>query len=258
MEEQLGLTALFNQYLSGVGNSLLGLVNLTAKDPRHPWENWIVMELLVVAILMVTVAILRAGLSVENPGKLQHVFEIIRDFLKTSAEEAGVHHADQYVPYVGTIFIFILSMNLIGMIPAFESPTMSPWVPAGLAIVTFFYYNAMGFKANGIGYLKHFMGPVLWLAPLMVLIEIMSHFIRPLSLTVRLFGNMFAGEQITNVFLTMNVPLWAIPLARLVGVLISLGLHVFVALVQAYVFTLLAIIYIAGATDHGHEAALAE
>jgi F-type H+-transporting ATPase subunit a len=92
----------------------------------------------------------------------------------------------------------------------------------------------------------------------MVLIEIMSHFIRPLSLTVRLFGNMFAGEQITNVFLTMNVPLWAIPLARLVGVLISLGLHVFVALVQAYVFTLLAIIYIAGATDHGHEAALAE
>jgi F-type H+-transporting ATPase subunit a len=257
MEEQLGLTALFNQYLAGVGNSILNLVHLTAKDPQHPWENWIVMELLVVALLMITVAIVRAGLSVENPGKLQHVFEMIRDFLKTSAEEAGVHHADEYLPYFGTLFIFILSMNLIGMIPAFESPTQSPWVPAGLAIVTFLYYNMKGFKANGIGYLKHFMGPVLWLAPLMVVIELMSHFIRPLSLTVRLFGNMFAGEQITNVFLTMPVPVWAAPLSKLIGVLISLGLHVFVALVQAYVFTLLTIIYVAGATEHGHDEELA-
>ena len=258
MEEQLGLTALFNQYLAGLGNSILSAVHLTAKDPQHPWENWIVMELLVVAILMITVAILRSGLSVENPGKLQHVFEMIRGFLKTSAEEAGVHHAEQYVPYIGTIFIFILSMNLIGLVPAFESPTMSPWVPAGLAIVTFFYYNAMGFKANGVGYLKHFMGPVWWLAPLMVLIEIMSHFIRPLSLTVRLFGNMFAGEQITNVFLTMNVPGMVQPAPRGSWVCHRFGLHVFVACIQAYVFTLLAIIYIAGATAHDHEDILAQ
>jgi F-type H+-transporting ATPase subunit a len=190
---------------------------------------------------------------VENPGKLQHVFEMIRGFLKTSAEEAGTHHADQYVPYIGTIFIFILAMNFIGLVPVFESPTMYPWVPAGLAIVTFFYYNAMGFKANGFAYLKHFMGPVLWLAPLMVCIELMSHFIRPMSLTVRLFGNMFAGEQINHVFLTVPAPTWLLPLPRLVAEQVGLALHVFVALVQAYVFTLLAIIYIAGATAHEHE-----
>jgi len=258
MEEQLGLTALFNQNLAGLGNTILDIVHLKAKDPQHPWENWIVMELLVVVRLMIVAAIVRSGLSVDNPGKLQHTFEMIRGFLKQSAEEAGVHHAGQYIPYVGTIFLFILSMNLIGLIPVFSSPTSEPWVPAGLAICTFLYYNAMGFKANGVAYLKHFMGPVLWLAPLMVLIEIMSHFIRPLSLTVRLFGNMFAGEQIINVFETMAVPVWAQPLSKLIGVQIGLGLHVFVALVQAYVFTLLAIIYIAGSTAHGHEDVIAQ
>src|SRR5262249_47819996 len=140
-----------------------------------------------------------------------------------------------------TIFIFILAMNLIGIVPTFESPTMFPYVPAGLAIVTFLYFNTQGFKANGLGYLKHLMGPVWWLAPLMIPIEIISLFIRPLSLTVRLYGNMYAGEQVTLVFISLT---------KILIPVIFYALHVFVSLVQAYVFTILTMIYVAGATAH--------
>jgi F-type H+-transporting ATPase subunit a len=125
-------------------------------------------------------------------------------------------------------------MNLIGIVSAFESPTMAPWVPAGLALVTFVYFNAMGFAAHGIKYVAHFAGPVRFPHPIanvaiilfMLPIETASVFIRPLSLTVRLYGNMFAGEQVTNVFLR--------PDQNHSGDF--RGLHVFVALVQSYVF----------------------
>jgi F-type H+-transporting ATPase subunit a len=132
---------------------------------------------------------------------------------------------------------------------------MDPWVPAGLAVATFIYFNAMGFQAHGIGYLAHFAGPVrlpnrvvnaVFILVLMLPIEIISVFIRPLSLTVRLYGNMFAGEQVTNVFLSLT---------KIVFPVIFMGLHVFVALIQAYVFFLLTTIYIAGATAHEEEAA---
>ena len=148
-------------------------------------------------------------------------------------------------------FIFILSMNLIGMIPAFESPTMAPWVPAGLAVTTFLYFNAVGFRVHGIKYLAQFAGPVRFPNPIanvavivfMCFIEVISVLIRPVSLTVRLYGNMFAGEQVTNVFLSLT---------KLVIPVIFMALHVFVALVQAYVFMLLTTIYISFATSQEH------
>ena len=243
MEHELGLTALFNDYLAGLGTAILSLVGMTAEQPQRPWQNWIVMELLVIALLMVTVAILRARLSVDKPGKLQHIFEMVWGFINDTVDQVGIHHGERYAPYIGTIFILILSCNLIGMIPGLESPTMVPYVPAGLAIVTFVYYNLRGFQANGIGYLKHLAGPIWWLAPLMIPIEIISHLVRPLSLTVRLYGNMFAGEQVTNVFLGLT---------KLVIPVVLMGLHVFVAVVQAYVFTLLTAIYVSMATAHDH------
>ena len=243
MEHELGLTALFNDYLAGLGAAILSMVCMTAENPERPWQNWIVMELLVIALLMVTVAVLRARLSVDKPGKLQHIFEMVWGFINDTVDQVGIHHGERYAPYIGTIFILILSCNLIGMIPGLESPTMVPYVPAGLAIVTFVYYNLRGFQANGIGYLKHLAGPIWWLAPLMIPIEIISHFVRPLSLTVRLYGNMFAGEQVTNVFLGLT---------KLVIPVVLMGLHVFVAVVQAYVFTLLTTIYVSMATAHDH------
>lgn len=242
-EHDLALTALFNEHLAGPANAILGVFGITAEHPKHPWPNWLVMELLTVAIIMITVAILRRRLSAENPGKLQHVFELLYEFVQETISQVGVHHGERFVYYIGTLFIFILSMNLIGMVPDLESPTNVVYVTVGLAIPTFLYYNAVGFKAHGIGYLKQFAGPVAWLAPLMIPIELISHFVRPLSLSVRLYGNMFAGEQVTGVFLRLTYLL--IPI-------IFMLLHVFVALVQTYVFMLLATIYIGGAVSDDH------
>jgi len=243
-EHELWLTALFNDYLPGVATSILGLFNIHAENQARPWANWIVMELLVVAILMVLAAALRASLSADKPGKLQHIFELLYGFIKAQASQVGIEHPEKYSAFFGTLFVFIAAMNLIGIIPIFESPTMEVAVPAGLAVSTWVYYHFMGVRELGPGkYLKHFLGPVIWLAPLMIFIELIGHVARMLSLTVRLYGNMFAGEQITTVF---------IALTYLIVPVIFMGLHVFVAFLQAYVFSLLTMIYVSMATAHEH------
>lgn len=242
-EIELAITSFFNEYLAAPANAVLGALGIKVENPAHPWSNWLVMELLVVTLIMVTVAVLRGRLSAENPGKLQQVFELIYEFIADTISQVGVNHGERFIYYVGTIFIFILSMNMIGLIPGLEAPTNYIPVTVGLAVVTFFYYNIAGFNELGIGYLKQFMGPVAWLAPLMIPIEIISHFVRPLSLSVRLYGNMFAGEQVTSIFLALTFVF--IPV-------IFMLLHIFVALVQTYVFTLLTTIYIGGATSHEH------
>ncbi len=243
-ESQFWLTRLFNEYLGGPLSSFLAAIGHPASDPAHPWENWIVIELLVVAIILVLFALLRSQLSADKPGKLQLTFETIYNFVAGQAHDAIEHGSGKHVPFLGTIFIFILFMNLIGVIPGLESPTMTPAVPAGLAICVFLYYHSMGFRAHGVGkYLAHFAGPMLWLAPLMVPIEIISHFARPLSLTIRLFANMFAGEKVTMTFLSLTF----------IGVpAVFMGLHVFVAFLQAFIFMLLAMIYVGGAVAHEH------
>jgi F-type H+-transporting ATPase subunit a len=241
--EENWLTAIFNTYLSSPANAILGLFNIQAKDPAHPWETWLVMELLVAAILVVLVTML-PRLSADNPGKLQHVFESLFGFLKTQASDVGIHHPEKYVNWFGTLFIFILAMNLIGIVPAFESPTMTVYVPAALAVCTWLYYHAMGVRELGpLKYAAHFLGPVSWLAWLMVFIEIIGHVARMLSLTVRLYGNMLAGEQITNAFISLTY---------LVVPVLFMGLHVFVSFLQAYVFTLLSMIYVSMGTAHEH------
>jgi F-type H+-transporting ATPase subunit a len=150
----------------------------------------------------------------------------------------------KYLPFFGTLFIFILFSNLIGIIPGFESPTMAAPVPAGCAIAVFCYYNLMGFREQGVGkYLAHFVGPIWILAPLIVPIEIISHMARPLSLTVRLYANMYAGEQVTLTFLTITY---------LVVPALFMGLHVFVSLLQAYIFMLLTMMYVSGAVSQEH------
>src|SRR5579871_6084549 len=111
-EHELWITAFLNDHFAGVYNGILGLFNRTAENATRPWENWIAMELLVIVILMVLVAILRSSLSVEKPGKLQHLFEVFWEFINNTAEEAGVHHAEKYSAFFGTVFIFILFMNL--------------------------------------------------------------------------------------------------------------------------------------------------
>jgi F-type H+-transporting ATPase subunit a len=243
-EAELWTTALFNRFLAGPLDALLTAIGRPPADPAHPWENWIAMEILVVAIIMVLFAMLRSRLSAERPGKLQIMFEAIYNFVAGQAHDAVEHGSSKYVPFFGTLFIFILFMNLIGIVPGFESPTMTPAVPAGLAVSAFLYYHWMGLREQGAGrYLAHFAGPMPWLAPLMVPIEFISHLARPLSLTIRLFANMFAGEKVTVTFLSLTYIF--LPA-------VFMGLHVFVALLQAFIFMLLSMIYVGGAVAHEH------
>jgi F-type H+-transporting ATPase subunit a len=241
---ELWITRLFNDYLAGIGNAMLSVVGVHAENPARPWANFITMQILVALAIIVLFAILRPRMSVDRPGKLQHTFELVYNFLYGQSEEQVGHHGSHYLAFFGTIFLFILFANLIGIIPGFESPTMVPSVPAGCALATFAYYNFVGVKANGLfTYLKHFAGPMPLLAPLMIPIELISHSARPLSLTIRLFANMYAGEQVTIVFLGLTY--FLVPA-------LFMGLHIFVSFLQAYIFTLLTMMYVAGAVAHDH------
>ncbi len=242
MEHEILITRLFNDHLGGVGQSILAAIGTHAHNPERPWTNWMTMQLLVAAVVIVVFAILRPKLSMDKPGKLQHIFESLYLFLKGETDTNVGHHGHRYLPFFGTVFFFILFANLIGVIPGFESPTMFPYVPCGIAIAAFLYYNIAGIQAQGAGkYLAHFAGPVPAMAPLMFPIEIISNFARPLSLTVRLYANMYAGEQVTLVFLSLTY---------LVMPAVFMGLHVFVSFLQAYIFALMTMIYVGGATHH--------
>jgi F-type H+-transporting ATPase subunit a len=242
---ELWITALFNQYLAGLGNAILALFGQHAHDPEKPWVNFMTMQILVAILVMVVFALLRSRLSMDKPGKMQHIFEVFYNFLHDQAHEVVAHHGSKYLAFFGTLFFFILFANLIGIIPGFESPTMFPAVTLGCAIAAFLYYNVVGVQAQGIfTYLKGFAGGQGFpLALLMIPIEIVSHFARPLSLTIRLYANMLAGEKVTLVFLGLTY---------LVAPALFMGLHVFVAFLQAYVFTVLTMMYVNGATSHEH------
>ena len=145
-EHELWFTKLFNDYLPAVGNAALSLVGKAA-EPR-PWANFITMEIVVAAFIIVLFAILRPRLNPENPGKLQHIFEVIYDFVRGQAEEQVGHHGHHYISFFGTLFLFVLFANLLGVIPGFESPTMFPAVTVGCAAAAFLYYNIAGIQTK--------------------------------------------------------------------------------------------------------------
>ncbi len=238
------LTLFFNHYLAGFGNWLLALFHQTAANPEEPWADFMVMQIVVALILIVLFALLRSSLSVDKPGSFQHVFELIHGFVNEQAEDHLGHDTHKHIWLFETLFFFILLSNLIGVIPGFVSPTQVIYVPAGCAILSFVYFNWVGIRKHGIvKYTAHFGGPIPWMAPVMFIIEIISTLARPLSLSIRLFANMFAGEQVTLVFMSLTY---------LVIPALFMGLHVFVGLLQAYVFTVLTIMYVAGATAEEH------
>jgi len=240
-ESELFITKFFNDYLAAPGNAALSLVGKHAE--ARPWANFIVMQLVVVASLMLLFALLRPRLSPDKPGKFQQIFELLYQFVRDQAEDQVGHTAYRYVAFFGVILLYVLSCNLIGLVPCFESPTMNASVTAGCALFTFAYYNLKGLQVNGWRYVLQFVGPFWWLAWLMIPIELVSHLARLLSLTVRLYANMFAGEQVTMVFLGLT---------KFGPPVIFMGLHVFVGVIQAYIFMLLAMVYVGGAVAHEH------
>jgi F-type H+-transporting ATPase subunit a len=250
---QLTFTALLNRLFGAQVLALLHALHIEPKHPATPISDSFAMELLVALLLTMFFIAVRARLSVERPGGLQHTMEAIYGFVDNMADEVIGHHGHKYVPYLITLGMFILSCNLIGLVPGLESPTAVPIVPLGCALLTWFYYHYQGVRTNGpFGYLKHFIGPqdedmpwyIRYFLPILLFpIEIFSHLARVMSLTIRLFANMFAGEMVTLVFFSL-VPLF-------VPVLFE-GLHIGVSLIQTYIFVLLACVYLGEATGQEH------
>jgi F-type H+-transporting ATPase subunit a len=243
MPEQLWFTSFLNHVFAGPVTAMLRAVHFEPRYPQAPIANSAAMEFLVFLILIALFAAVRSRLSVDSPGGLQHIFEGAHGFVNGQSEEIIGHHSEGFTPFLITLGFFILFCNLIGLIPGFESPTAVPVVPLGCAICAFVYYHVQGFKHAGIAYLKHFAGPMPALAPLMIPIELISHLARMLSLTIRLYANMFAGDMVTLVFFSL-VPL-GVPV-------IFLGLHVAVSVLQTYIFVLLTTVYLAGAVAEEH------
>ncbi len=202
------------------------------------------MELVVFFGLLLYFIVVRATLNVERPNPVQHLAEGVHEFVTTQSESIIGHGYERFTSYLTVLGLFILVSNLLGLAsPWLESPTANVVVPLGFAICTFLYYHYHGLRVNGLSYFKQFAGPVWWMSPLLIPVEIISHLARVLSLTVRLYANMFAGDLVTLAFFSL-IPI-GIPL-------IFMFLHLGVAVVQAYVFILLAMSYLSLAVAEEH------
>jgi F-type H+-transporting ATPase subunit a len=204
-----------------------------------------------IAVLLVLVSVITVSskktedMVIPDPSfTMRNFFELILSFLVGIGEDILGHQAKKYMPLLGSCFLFILFMNLLGLVPGFLPPTDKMNITIGLALVIFLSTHFFGVKENGVAYFKHFLGPYMPLAPLMLPIEIISHLARPMSLSLRLFGNISGDHAVVAGFMAL-VP-FVVPS-------IFMGLGVFVSFMQAFVFTILSMIYIAGAVVHEEE-----
>ena len=271
------LTQFVNHHLGHLALALLASLHIQPSHPEQPIPGHVVMAFVVVIIGTLFALVLRSRLSVEKPGAMQQVAEMlltnplgfgIKDLL-----DENVHHgASQFIPFVGTISVFVLLGNLMGAFPSsfLTPPTVDPTVPLACAVLTFLYFNWQGVRHHGVGgYLLTFAGSPkgfgAWiLAILLFPVEIVSTTARILSLTVRLWANMFASDLIYVIFLGLLVgPVqWAWAKSAVLGMFLAIfpvvipiafiGLHIFVSIIQAYIFTVLPSIYIGGAIAEEH------
>ena len=204
---------------------------------EHVTYTWLVMILLIAVALVVKRSIKTV------PSGLQNLLEPVISGIEGMIEETMGPKGKAYFPLIATIAFFILTSNLIALIPGFYPPTANLNTNAAMALTVFAMTHIIGIKEHGIGYFKHFCGPVIWLAPLIFPIEIVGHLARPLSLTLRLFGNMYGHEIVLMIFFALVPFLLPLPM-MLMGVL--------VAFIQTFVFMLLAMIYIAGSLEEAH------
>ncbi|MEE9390415.1 MAG: F0F1 ATP synthase subunit A [Candidatus Aminicenantaceae bacterium] len=244
LEHSLFIVDLFNKIFSKPLSFLFSLVGIEVHNPEHLIPDYVVMCLIAAAVL-----ILFLGLSSRKfqiiPSKLQSVLELIIQAFESLLVDIIGESGKKYLPLVATIGLFIFSCNILGLVPGMMSPTSKLNVTVGCALVVFFYYHWQGIKTQGVfRYLKHFTGPIPLLAPLFFPIEVISHFSRPLSLSLRLYGNIFA-EELLIVVMASIIPFF-LPLPFMVIAILT-------AVIQAGVFVLLACVYIGGAVAHEEE-----
>ena len=243
MPTQLLFTRLLNDHLAAPVDALLRAFHLQPAYPSAPINDTFAMELLVFFGLLVYFVAVRLTLDVERPAPVQHLAEAIHGFVSEQGESIIGHGYERYISFVTVVALFVLLCNLLGLIPGLKSPTADVVVPFGCAILTFLYYNYNGIRTHGFGYIKQFLGPVWWLSWLLFPIELISHLARLLSLTVRLYANIFAGDMVILAFFSL-IPI-GFPL-------LFMGLHVMVAFVQAFLFMALALIYLSLAVGEEH------
>ncbi|MBI4536930.1 MAG: F0F1 ATP synthase subunit A [candidate division NC10 bacterium] len=211
--------------------------------PPHVFFTWVVMGILLIVAILGT----RALKAV--PGPVQNLVEVAIEAFHSLLEQMIGKGGRQYLPLIGTAGLFILASNLIGNIPGFQAPTANWNTTVALALTVFFSYNYFGIRKHGLGkYLQHFCGPIPALAPLIFPIEFIGHCARPVSLSIRLFGNIFGEESVISILLSLA---WLVmPYLIYLGVMLPLSL--FTAAVQTFVFIMLSMVYIAGAVEEGH------
>jgi F-type H+-transporting ATPase subunit a len=267
-EHVLPITKLVNFLFAKPVLGLFALLHITPASTEYPIPNFFAMEFVVFAFAIVFFLWLRARMSVERPGATQQCMEFflsnpmglgVKDLLR----DIVGHDTEQHVPLLGTIGMFILLCNLAALVPGFMSPTAEKTVPLACAVVVFLYYNYWGIEHHGPGYVKTLVGPVWWLAWLIVPVETISHFARMLSLTVRLWANMFVGELTYLVFLGLTVALFSYlshsNAAGYISGVVPIGIpiilfvfHVFEAFLQAFIFTILSVVYVSLAVAEAH------
>ncbi|AXC15078.1 ATP synthase F0 sector subunit a [Acidisarcina polymorpha] len=209
----------------------------------HLISSTLTIELLVTAFLLLSFIAVRVTLDIERPPAAQHLAEMLHEFVTNQAGAIMGRGFEPHLPFVTTILLFIGCCNLAGLLPGIHTPTATPSVPLAVALLTFLYSEFHAVRVQGVlGYLKSLGGPIWWTVPLILPVEIISHLNRNVSLTVRVYANMYASDLLTLVFFSL-VPI-GLPV-------VFLGLHFGVALIQCYVFMLLALIYLAEA-NAGH------
>jgi len=215
----------------------LGLGHFAHAYP-HIIYSWLVM-----LILIVLGSIAVKGISI-IPSKTQNIFELIisglEDFMVSLTGEEG----RWFFPFLATIFIYIFTCNLMGLIPGCYPPTASINTTASCAVTVFVFTHIIGLKYHGIKYIKHFLGPLWVLAPVIFPIEVIGHFARVLSLSFRLFGNMMGHELVLSILFAL-AGLFFVPLP-------IMAMGIFVSFVQAFIFFILATMYFTGAMEHAH------
>lgn len=213
-----------------------------AVQHQFAWNipDHVIMALLVLAISCVLFPLTARRISRHEPGPLQHILELVVGGLRDLLDDVVGHDGRKYLDIIGAFTVFIFISNLFGLFFFLQPPTANPNTTFGLATVAFLYYNYQGIRAQGLlHYIAHFAGPVWWLAPLMFPIEIIGNFARILSLGMRLFGNIFGEHSATGVFMGMFPFVVPWPM---------MGLGIFGAFLQTFVFIMLTMVYIGGAT----------
>jgi len=246
MHEQSRVGVFLNQH---VFDPLARALGIAVPPGHHALPDQIVMILLVASGLVLFSLWARRSFSVDAPSRIQLLLEVVLEAIQGLMKQVIGKDTDRFVPLIGSLAIYILTGNVLGQIPGFTSPTSNLNITASCAVCVFIYYNYQGIRKHGIfKYLKHLAGPVWWLAPLLFAVELVSHFARPFSLSMRLFGNIFAEELIIQ-----SLNKYIFPFLTSVPVMF-LGL--FASTIQAFIFILLTMVYISGAVEEGDEQAI--